>query len=266
MSNVAADGTAGGSSTVRRTGLSDAVIEPAAPLPAAETAAPGVARPPHLLWALGLGALAIGIALAVGALLARYPFRFDRILLLSLRDPGDLGHPVGPDWLRELMIDFTALGGVSVLTTVVALTLGLLVVRRLWLTAGLVLAATLAGSILSGQAKLLFARPRPALVDHLVEVRGLSFPSGHATNSAIIYLTLALLVSQIVTGRRTRAYILGVAVLLTGIIGISRVYLGVHWPSDVLAGWSIGTCWALAWWWLGAWLRHRIGGGASGTR
>ena len=143
------------------------------------------------------------------------------------------------------------------LTIVVVLTLGLLATRRLWLTAGLVLAATSLGSLLSAQAKLWFDRPRPALVDHLVEVRGLSFPSGHATNSAIIYLTLALLVSQVVPGRATRAYVLAVAVLLTGVVGISRVYLGVHWPSDVLAGWSIGTCWALAWWFLGAWLRHR---------
>ncbi len=158
------------------------------------------------------------------------------------------------------MVDVTALGGGTVLTTLVVLTLGLLALRRLWLTAGLVLAATWAGSVLAAQAKLLFARPRPALVDHLVEVRGLSFPSGHATNSAIIYLTLALLISQIVTGRRTRGYIIAVAVLLTGAVGISRVYLGVHWPSDVLAGWSIGSCWALAWWFFGAWLRTRIAG------
>lgn len=227
-------------------------------LPDVETHAPGVERPSHLLWALGFGALAVGITLIIGFAIARYPFGFDRGILLSFRDATDLSRPIGPDGLRLAMIDFTALGGRTVLTTIVAIAIGLLVIRRLWLTAGLVLAATLIGSILSAQAKLLFNRPRPELVDHLVDVRGLSFPSGHATNSAIIYLTLALLITQVVPGRATRRYIIAVAVFLTGIVGISRVYLGVHWPSDVLAGWSIGTCWALAWWFLGAWLRDRV--------
>lgn len=231
-------------------------------LPEIETHPPGVARPSPLLWAIGFGAAAIAIALVLGFTIARYPFGFDKHILLALRDPANLSHPVGPNWLRQLMIDFTALGGGPVLHLVVIVALGLLAIRRLWLTAGLVLAATLIGSILSGWAKLLFGRPRPALVDHLVDVRGLSFPSGHATNSAIIYLTLALLISQVVPGRATRAYILSVAVLLVGIIGISRVYLGVHWPSDVLAGWSIGTCWALGWWFFGAWIRVRIAGAA----
>lgn len=239
-------------------GQHDAVTTASPVLPDVETRAPGVARPPHVLWALGLAALAIAVALTLGALVARYPFAFDRQLLLAFRDAGDLARPIGPKWVRRTLLDFTTLGGGPVLTTMVIVTLGLLAIRRLWLTAGLVLAATSLGSILSGQAKLLFARPRPALVDHLIEVRGLSFPSGHATNSAIIYLTLALLISQVVPGRRTRAYILSVAVLLVGLIGISRVYLGVHWPSDVLAGWSIGTLWALAWWFFGAWLRAQL--------
>ena len=226
-------------------------------LPPVETAAPGVRQPPHLLWAIGCGAVAIALALAVGFAVDRWPFAFDRAVLLSLRTPGDLARPIGPEWLRFAVIDLTALGGATVLTCVVLVTLGLLLVRRLWLTAGLVLAATWSGSLLAAQAKLLFARPRPALVDHLVEVRGLSFPSGHATNSAIIYLTLALLVSQVTRGAATRRYGLGVAVLLVGAIGCSRVYLGVHWPSDVLAGWAIGTCWALAWWFVGRWVRAR---------
>lgn len=238
--------------------MSDGVARPAEILPDIETHAPGVERPSHLLWALGFAALAVGIALLIGFAVERYPFAIDRRLLLAFRDATDLSRPIGPDGLRSTMIDFTALGGGTVLTTIVVIALGLLAIRRLWLTGALVLAATVLGSILSAQAKLLFGRPRPELVDHLVEVRGLSFPSGHATNSAIIYLTLALLISQVVPGRATRRYIIAVAVFLTGIVGISRVYLGVHWPSDVLAGWSIGTCWALAWWFLGAWLRDRV--------
>lgn len=228
------------------------------PLPDVETHPPGVARPPRLVWVIGLLGLAVGIALLIGLSVTHQPFAFDRHLLLAFREPGDLARPIGPEWVRDWMINFTALGSGTVLTTIVVLALGLLAVRQLWLTAALVTAAAGAGSILSAQAKLWFDRPRPELVEHLVQVSGLSFPSGHATNSAIIYLTLALLISHVVEGRRTRAYIIGVAALLTGIIGISRVYLGVHWPSDVLAGWSIGACWALAWWYLGAWLRGRI--------
>lgn len=228
------------------------------PLPDVEAAAPGVARPSHLLWAIGFGALAIILALALGFAVDHWPFAFDRAIILGLRTPGDLAQPIGPDWLRYAMIDLTALGGGTVLTCAVIATTGLLLVRRLWLTAALVLAATISGSVMSGQAKHLFNRPRPELVDHLVQVTGLSFPSGHATNSAIIYLTLALLLSQVTRGRATRRYILSVAVLLVGAIGCSRVYLGVHWPSDVLAGWSIGTCWALAWWFVGAKARQQL--------
>lgn len=227
-------------------------------LPEIETVAPGVARPPRLLWAIGCLAVAVAICLVGGFLVDHYPFGFDRTILLWFRDPADLARAAGPHWVRRAMVDFTALGGGTVLTTWVILALGLLAIRRLWLTAGLVLAATVLGSILSGQAKLLFARPRPDLVEHLVEAQGLSFPSGHATNSAIIYLTLALLISQVVHGRATRAYILGAAVMLTGIVGISRVFLGVHWPSDVMAGWCIGTAWAFGWWLFGAWARHRL--------
>ncbi len=225
---------------------------------AAEADAPGVARPSHLLWAIGLGALAIVVALIGGFAVERYPFAFDRAILLWFRDPGDLARAAGPAWLPGAMVDLTALGGATVLTCITVACIGLLLVRRLWLTAALIAAATITGSTLAAQAKLLFGRARPDLVEHLVPVGGLSFPSGHATNSAVIYLTLALLISQVAHGRATRRYIVGTAVLLVGVIGISRVYLGVHWPSDVLAGWSIGTLWALAWWFAGAKLRSTL--------
>jgi len=108
--------------------------------------------------------------------------------------------------------------------------------------------------------KRTIGRARPDLVPHLVDVSNASFPSGHATNSAIVYLTLAALAAQVVRDRPTRRYLFGAAILLTGAIGSSRVYLGVHWPSDVLAGWSFGTLWALGWWWLTARTRASIGG------
>lgn len=211
---------------------------------------------PPLLW-IALAGAGLGAVLLLALLvLDAAPFAWDRAIMLGLRVPGHLGRPVGPPWLRETMIDVTALGSVTVLTGVVAIVTGLLLVQRLWLTAGLVVAATLTGSIVAAQAKYWVGRPRPELVDHLVQVSGLSFPSGHATNSAIVYLTLAGLVAQVEHGRRLRTYTLAVAILLAGAIGVSRVYLGVHWPSDVLAGWCAGTGWAAAWWWIGAAIRR----------
>lgn len=177
-----------------------------------------------------------------------------------MRDSTDPLVPAGPGWLKQFMLDMTALGGGTVLTLVVIVTAGFLLLKRLWLTAGLVVAATLTGSWAVSIAKTLVARPRPALIDHLVQVSSASFPSGHSANSAIVYLTLATLLTQIVEGRALRRYMIAVAVLLVAAIGCSRVYLGVHWPSDVLAGWSFGILWAIAWWAIGAWIRLRRAG------
>ena len=223
------------------------------------TAEPSRAPPaPRALW-LALAGAALGAVVLLALLVGhRAPFGWDRAIMLALRAPGDPARPVGPAWLHEVMVNVTALGSGTVLTGAVAAVVGLLLVKRLWLTAALAMAATLGGSILAAQAKHWVARPRPELVDHLVQVTGLSFPSGHATNSAIIYLTLAGLVAQAEHGRTVRDYTFAVAVLLVGAIGLSRVYLGVHWPSDVLAGWCAGTGWAAAWWWIGAHVRMRI--------
>ena len=213
---------------------------------------------PPVLWiALGLAGL-VGVALLALLVGGGAPLAWDRAIMLALRVPGDPAQPIGPRWLHAALVDVTALGSGTVLTLVVAGTIGLLLVRRLWLTAALVAAATISGSIIAAQAKYWVGRPRPELVDHLVQVTGLSFPSGHATNSALVYLTLAGLVAQVADGRAVRSYIFVIAILLTGAIGVSRVYLGVHWPSDVLAGWCAGTGWAALWWWLGATLRRSL--------
>ncbi len=222
-----------------------------------ERDAPGVRRPSRLLWvAAGLSGL-IALALVLSMLTDAAPYDWDRAILMSLRVPGDTAQPIGPGWLHHAMVAVTALGDGTILTMVVVGVAGLLLVRRRALTAGLVLVATAGGALLAAQAKFWFGRPRPELVAHLVDASGLSFPSGHATNSAIVYLTLAGLVSQVEHGRAVRRYLLAVAIVLVGAIGTSRVYLGVHWPSDVLAGWSLGTLWALLWWWLAARLRRR---------
>jgi undecaprenyl-diphosphatase len=119
-----------------------------------------------------------------------------------------------------------------------------------------VLISVAGGAGLSSLLKLGFERPRPDLVAHLVEVQTLSFPSGHAMVSAVIYLTLGALLAQVHGSIRLKIYILSVAVILTLLIGISRVYLGVHWPTDVLAGWAAGAAWAIMSWAVVIWLQR----------
>jgi undecaprenyl-diphosphatase len=201
-------------------------------------------------------AAAVLIVVILGWTIDRgHRFLFDRALLLALRRAGDLATPVGPHWLEGAMIDVTALGGGTVLTIVVVLTLGALAAARLWVTAGLVLAATVSGSLAVDLAKQLVARAPPEVVPHLDEVSSLSFPSGDSANTAIVYLTLATLLTQAIRGPALRRYVVGAAIVLVFAIGVSRVYLGVHWPSDVLAGWSFGALWALGWWAIGARIR-----------
>ncbi|MBX3593568.1 MAG: phosphatase PAP2 family protein [Sphingomonas sp.] len=205
-----------------------------------------------LAGAVGLLAL-IGRTVAGGHLVA-----FDSALMLAMREGGNPEIPDGPVWLKQAMIDITALGGGTVLTLVVVLAVGLLLAGRHFLTAALVIAGTVTGSIAVGLAKRIFGRERPALIDHLVEVGSASFPSGHSANSAIVYLTVALLGIQVVPDRPARIFLLAATIGLVTAIGVSRVYVGVHWPSDVLAGWSFGTLWALAWWAGAGWLRLRL--------
>ena len=225
-------------------------------------AVPGNVR--HLPWLLISGA-ALGIAVllvaAVGTLIDRGgELNIDRAIMLWTRHGTIHGAPIGPAWVKAAMVDITALGGVTILTTFTIIAVLFLALERLWLTMLLVIGGTLSGAIAVSVAKAIVARPRPEIVDHLVTESSASFPSGHATSSAIVYLTLAALVMQIVRGRIVRGYIMGVAGLLVIAIGCSRVYLGVHWPSDVLTGWSFGALWALMWWAIGAWIRlHRAG-------
>jgi undecaprenyl-diphosphatase len=228
------------------------------PITADQTAPAGIAHPPWAFIALAALAGAVLVVTLLGGTIARgSQFAFDRAIMLALRTPGDLATPVGPHWLKQTMVDVTALGGETVLTIVVVLAVGYLLAARHFLTAALVFGGTVSGSAAVSLGKKLVGRERPALVDHLVEVSSASFPSGHASNSAIIYLTVALIVMQIVPSRSARWFVFGATIALVGVIGASRVYLGVHWPSDVIAGWSAGAMWALAWWALGSWLRLR---------
>lgn len=171
-------------------------------------------------------------------------FALDRLVLQALRNKADAAVPIGPAWLQATMIDVTALGGVTVLTLLSIIVTGYLIAKRKRATALLLLLAVAGGALFSSLLKSGYARPRPDLVAHLVEVHTTSFPSGHAMNSAITYLTLGTLLARAENDSQARTYIIVIAILLTLIIGVSRVYLGVHWPSDVLAGWCVGASWA----------------------
>ena len=182
---------------------------------------------------------------------------FDEFLLLSLRSAADPSDPIGPRWLEEMMRDFTALGGTGVLTAVTLAVIGFLVLTRKRHVAVTVAVAVVGGLLLSHALKWGFARPRPELVPHGQAVYTQSFPSGHAMLSAVVYLTLGALLARTQAQRGVKFYFLAVAGLLTVVIGVSRVYLGVHWPTDVLAGWVGGTGWALLCWLVTLWLQRR---------
>jgi len=182
---------------------------------------------------------------------------FDERILLALRTPGNLADPIGPRWVEEMMRDFTALGSTGVLILVVLAVGGFLVMTRKGFAALTVLVAVSSGVLLSQTMKWAYARPRPELVPHGAEVYTASFPSGHSMMSAIVYLTLGALLARTQSAQAAKIYILSIAVFLTLLVGVSRVYLGVHWPTDVLAGWALGGVWALACWMVMAWLQER---------
>jgi undecaprenyl-diphosphatase len=182
---------------------------------------------------------------------------FDRKLLLALRQAGNPGVQIGPPWLPEMMRDISALGSTFVLGIILLAVTGYLLLVRKRAAAWLMLGAVLSGVVSNNLLKLSFARPRPDLVTPAVRVFTASFPSGHATMSAITYLTVGALLARTHSELSVRIFFMTLAGLLTVLVGVSRVYLGVHYPTDVLAGWCIGTAWAMGCWVLMTWLQHR---------
>jgi undecaprenyl-diphosphatase len=192
---------------------------------------------------------------------------FDEWLIVALRTPGDLADPIGPKWLEEMMRDFTALGSTGVLSLMVLTIAGFLAMTRKGYAALFVLASVTGGVVISQTLKSAYARPRPELVPHGAEVFTASFPSGHSMMSAVVYLTLGALLARTQSDRSVKTYVLAMAIVLTALVGVSRVYLGVHWPTDVLAGWALGGVWAFVCLIIMLWLQRRgqVEGEASGT-
>jgi len=197
---------------------------------------------------LGLCVLLFGFVSLAGEVTEGDTQAFDTKILEALRDPVDASRPVGPVWIEEPLLDLTAIGGPTVLGLVVVVVTGFLVLQTRYRTAIVAAATFFSGELLNAAMKHVFNRPRPSVVPHLRVVYTTSFPSGHAMESAIVYLTLAAILMRASQSRATKIYILGVAVLLTTLVGISRVYLGVHYPTDVLGGWVVGFTWASICW------------------
>jgi len=179
---------------------------------------------------------------------------FDERVHLALRDPNDPTLPIGPLWLVDAARDVTALGSTAVLCLVVAIVLGYLAMVRRPLAIAILLAAVISGTILSSTLKYSHARPRPPSGSAVQRTHTSSFPSGHSFSSALVYLTLGAMLARVMPTRNLRIYLIGSALFLSVLIGLTRIYLGVHYPTDVLAGWAAGAGWALLWWLVARWL------------
>ncbi|HEX2227571.1 MAG TPA: phosphatase PAP2 family protein [Candidatus Binatia bacterium] len=217
-------------------------------------------------WLLEAGTLVSLVAIAAAGLLfaelvdevlERESRAFDTAVLLALRNPLDPADPVGPVWVERIFREITTLGGTTVVTLITIAVIGFLLVDSKPGAALLVFFSVTGGALLGPLLKVGFNRPRPDLVAHLVEVQTASFPSGHALLSAVAYLTLGALLARVMGQLRLKIYVLTIALILTVLIGLSRVYLGVHWPTDVLAGWLAGALWAVVCWRIALGLQRR---------
>lgn len=193
-----------------------------------------------------VGALLWGFVAIADEVMEGSTHAMDEAIFMALHDAD--GSPWGPRWLEEVGRDLTALGGVAVITIVSLSVVGFLAFHRRWREVWSVALPLAAGIALSNLLKFVFERPRPDLVPHLSETYTSSFPSGHAMMAAVTWLTLGALVAEMSSHRRMKLYVVGIAVLVVLLVGVSRVYVGVHWPTDVLAGWTVGAMWSVVCW------------------
>jgi undecaprenyl-diphosphatase len=223
----------------------------------------------ELIWLfVGLGAcvlLLVFLSLA-GEVTEGDTQAFDTKILRALRNPDDPSRPIGPAWIESSLLDLTAIGGPTVLALVVLSVVGFLLLQTRYRTALFVVLTAISGELINAALKHAFNRPRPSVVPHLRAVYTTSFPSGHAMESAIVYLTLGAILMRVAERRLTKIYCLGIAMLLTGLAGGSRVYLGVHYPTDVIGGWIIGFVWASVCWLVAERFETSAGIGAERTK
>jgi undecaprenyl-diphosphatase len=199
------------------------------------------------LWAL---------AALADAVMEGHTYTFDEAVLLAMRTPGDLADPWGPRWFETFLRDCTALGDAGVLTVIMLVVCGFLLLQDKTRMTVLVVVAVAGAMLVSTLLKRGFDRPRPALVPHAVRYDSASFPRGHAMHAAVVSLTLGAWLARGQPHRWLKSSVLGVAVVLTALVGGSRVYRGVHWPTDVRAGWAAGAAWALGIWGMAFWLQQ----------
>ena len=174
---------------------------------------------------------------------------FDQAVLHAVRPfADDPGRPWGPWWLKEAAADLTSLGGISVLTLFALIARGFMLIQGKRLSALLLVVGLAGGVALSEGLKALFERDRPPLEFQAVETLNASFPSGHALLSTVFYLTLGVMLTRAFPRKRMKAYVMGCGILIALLIGLTRIYLGAHWASDVFAGWSVGAAWAMLLW------------------
>jgi undecaprenyl-diphosphatase len=187
-----------------------------------------------LLLVLAIVAAIFAFALIAAQVSSGDTQSFDEAILTSMRQAGDPSLTIGPRWLEGTALELTALGSAGVLIAVVTAVAGYLTIERRF---GLLL--------MTAYMKEIFGRQRPTVVPHLQQVSSPSFPSGHAMLSAVVYLTLGVMLARSTKDRKLRVYFVVTAIILTFIVGLTRMFLGVHYPTDVLGGWVAGTFWAL---------------------
>ncbi|WP_181174149.1 phosphatase PAP2 family protein [Mesorhizobium sp. B2-3-11] len=202
------------------------------------------------------GGLILGFGLLAEEVIEGDTKGFDRTVLLAFRSAGDPSNPIGPPWLEEMGRDVTSLGSFAFLAFVSVAAVGYLLITRERWYAALVALAVVGGEVISTLLKIAFDRPRPDVI-HSARVFTASFPSGHAMLSAVTFLTLGALLAKANPDYRAKAYFVSLALFLTVMVGLSRVYLGVHYPTDVLAGWCVGSAWAILCWSAIRWIEQR---------
>ena len=212
-----------------------------------------------LLIALASSTLLLGFLKLASEVMEGETMAFDTRILRALRDAKDPARMIGPPWLQGALLDLTALGSPVILGLVVIAVVGFLLLQTRYRTALFVLITSTGGWFVNYALKSAFERTRPSVVPHLRDVASPSFPSGHALTSAVVYLTLGAVLMHVSTGRLTKFYCLAIAMLVTLLTGVTRVCLGVHYPTDVIAGWIVGLLWASICWGAAQMLERRTG-------